>query len=543
MNLSKKHHIALLVITCLSIFFVNLDALYINIMEARNFITAREMLHDGHWLLTTLNGEPRYQKPPLPTWLTAVSAAVFGLKNLFALRLPAALVSMLLVLVSYKFAYRVTKNKGYSFVAALILASSFYIVFAGRSGQWDIFTHAFMIVCIYQLYLFFTSEEKKYTRAMVAALFFGFSFMSKGPVSLYALLLPFLISFGAVYTFQSMRTRWLPLVLFAIVATVVSGWWYGYTYLFDAQSVLEITQREASNWTGYKVKPFYYYWSFFTQSGIWTIPAFISLLYPYLTEKVFDKKAYRFSWLWTIVSVVLLSLVPEKKSRYLLPVLIPLAFTTAFYIEYLFRRFNSLTSRWETFPVYFNFGTIALIGLLFPVVGYLLLQGQFEGAWVWFLLLSLALACLGFLIVKGLRAKNSKMVFYLTIVFIASIMCFGMPLAQALTVNPAYKPISQLHKWQERTQLKIYQLSGFSPEMVWDYGEPIPVLQQAGQMKIPPDQAFGVLVSEKNIPLFNKTFQEYSVEKVDHFDMSPKGLGNSSYKARLRRDLYLVKKR
>jgi hypothetical protein len=291
------------------------------------------------------------------------------------------------------------------------------------------------------------------------------------------------------------------------------------------------------------VKPFYYYWSFFTQSGIWTIPAFISLLYPYLTEKVFDKKAYRFSWLWTIVSVVLLSLVPEKKSRYLLPVLIPLAFTTAFYIEYLFRRFNSLTSRWETFPVYFNFGTIALIGLLFPVVGYLLLQGQFEGAWVWFLLLSLALACLGFLIVKGLRAKNSEIVFYLTIVFIASIMCFGMPLAQALTVNPAYKPISQLHKWQERTQLKIYQLSGFSPEMVWDYGEPIPVLQQAGQMKIPPDQAFGVLVSEKNIPLFNKTFQEYSVEKVDHFDMSPKGLGNSSYKARLRRDLYLVKKR
>jgi hypothetical protein len=176
-------------------------------------------------------------------------------------------------------------------------------------------------------------------------------------------------------------------------------------------------------------------------------------------------------------------------------------------------------------------------------VGYLLLQGQFEGAWVWFLLLSLALACLGFLIVKGLRAKNSEIVFYLTIVFIASIMCFGMPLAQALTVNPAYKPISQLHKWQERTQLKIYQLSGFSPEMVWDYGEPIPVLQQAGQMKIPPDQAFGVLVSEKNIPLFNKTFQEYSVEKVDHFDMSPKGLGNSSYKARLRRDLYLVKKR
>ena len=69
----EKNHILLLVLTSLSIFFVNLDAIYINIMEARNFITAREMITDGNWIFTTLNAEPRYQKPPLPTWLTAFS--------------------------------------------------------------------------------------------------------------------------------------------------------------------------------------------------------------------------------------------------------------------------------------------------------------------------------------------------------------------------------------------------------------------------------------------------------------------------------------
>ena len=62
----KNNHILLLCIACIAIFFVNLDALFVNIMEARNFATAREMLDDGNWLLTTLNGEPRYQNHPYP---------------------------------------------------------------------------------------------------------------------------------------------------------------------------------------------------------------------------------------------------------------------------------------------------------------------------------------------------------------------------------------------------------------------------------------------------------------------------------------------
>ena len=92
------------------------------------------------------------------------------------------------------------------------MATSFYVVSASRDGNWDIFTHAFMMVCIWQLYLFFTSEEKKYSRVVLAAVFFGFSFMSKGPVSLYALMLPFIIAFGIVYRYRNMRTRILPSV-------------------------------------------------------------------------------------------------------------------------------------------------------------------------------------------------------------------------------------------------------------------------------------------------------------------------------------------
>jgi 4-amino-4-deoxy-L-arabinose transferase-like glycosyltransferase len=542
-KLIKNNHLLLLVLVCIAIFFINLDALYVNIMEARNFTTAREMLNDGNWILTTLNGEPRYQKPPLPTWLTAISGAIFGLKNIAALRMPAALMGLILVLSSYFFTLKLTREKLYAFIASLVMATSFYVVSASRDGNWDIFTHAFMMVCIWQLYLFFTSEEKKYQRVLVAAVFFGCSFMSKGPVSFYALLLPFLIAFGIVYRYKNFRGRIFPLVLFLMVSLVLSGWWHWYTYTFDPEAVAEITKRETSNWTGYNVRPFYYYWSFFTQSGVWTLMAFTGLLYPYLKNRVFDKKAYRFTFLWTMASLVLLSVIPEKKSRYLLPVLIPLAMNTGFYIEYLFRRFSDLRDRRETWPVYFNFGLVAFIGLAFPAGGYFLLKDQLAGKWIWFALLSISLFGLGIYMLRNLSIKKIRPVFYATIVFISAIICFGMPLAKTLTVNPEYKSLAALKDWQKDRSVEVYEFTYFTPELIWAYGSPIEVLSTDGKLTIPDEDRFAVLVSEENKKLFLEKFMNYRTELITRYDMNPKGDGDRSHKTRLYRDLYLVTRR
>ncbi|MGV6828942.1 MAG: ArnT family glycosyltransferase [Flavobacteriales bacterium] len=537
-----KKHIILLLVVGVSIFLVNLDAIIINIMEARNFITAREMLNDGNWLLTTMNGLPRYEKPPLPTWLTAFSASLFGLKSVFGLRLPAALITLVLLLFNYKLAIKFSKNNHYAFISSLILATSFYIVFSGRNGQWDIFTHGFMMVCIYYLYLFFSSENKKYQRVILAAIFFGMSFMSKGPVSLYALLLPFLISYGIVFKYRNMSSRVAPFLIFILISFLLSGWWYAYTYYFDSQSVAEITQKESNNWSSYNIRPFYYYWSFFTQSGVWTIPAFIGLLYPYLKNKVIYKKAYLFTLLWTLLSVFLLSVIPEKKSRYLLPVLIPLALNTGFYIEYLFRKFSEITNKYETIPVYFNFGLIAIIGLVFPIGGYLFIKDQLSGNWFWFVLLSLVLFTIGFFMFRFLIQKKIKPVFYLTITFIIAIIFFGMPLAKLVVYNPDYKGLYQLNQWQNKTQLEVYEFSGFVPEMVWDYGKPLKMLHKNGKLIIPSEKQFGVLVSKEQLENFKNTFKNYQIKKITRYDMNPNKIGSNSHRPRLWRDLFLVKK-
>ncbi|MDT0677255.1 ArnT family glycosyltransferase [Autumnicola musiva] len=533
----RRNYLFPLTAICVAIFFINLDAVYVNIMEARNFITAREMLNEGNWIFTTMNAEPRYEKPPLPTWMTALSMSVFGMENLFALRLSAALSTLLLVLFFYRLVVSLTKQKKFAWIASLILMTSFYIIFSGRNGQWDIFAHAFMMAGIYFFYLFFTSEEQQYRNVIFAAIFFGFSFLSKGPVSHYALLLPFLVAFGWVYKFKSLRTRWKPLLLLLLLTIIISGWWNLYVYLFDTRAVAKITERETGRWLDYNVRPFYYYWNFFVHSGIWAIPALISLLYPYLKNKVFDKKAYKFALFWTLASVLLLSVIPEKKVRYLLPVFIPLALNTAFYIEYLFRNFGLKMPKKEVWIVYFNFGLIALIGLAFPVAGYIYFGSAIADFPVWFGLTAIFLTGIGLIILINLRRKNIEKVFYLTVAFMVSIIWFGLPMAKYIQVNENYNSITNVKPFLEEENLLLYEFRGFSPEIIWEYGQSIPLLEEGEAL--PPANAFYLLAEEGMKETLEEEFPGYELKKVESFDMNPV---SSTHKSRLYRDLYLLRK-
>ena len=516
---NKTTHIILLVTVCLLVFFVHLDVLYVNIMEARNFLSARDMLRENNWLLTTMNALPRYEKPPLPTWLTAISGAIFGLKNVAALRLPSALASLLLVLVSYNFILKLTKLRTQAFITSLILATSFYIVFSGRQGTWDIYTHSFMMVAIYALYSYLLSEKFNLKYALLAGIFIGFSALSKGPVSMYGLLLPFLISYGVVYKFKLKKNLAIGLVVVLVLAIGISMSWYIYIIINDAETLLEIANKETNAWSHKNIRPFYYYWSFFTQSGLWTIPAFISLLYPYLKYRVSNLKAYQFTLLWTVFSVVLLSVIPEKKSRYLLPVLIPLAFNCSFYIQYLFKNFKTSKSRYEVLPVYINYTIIGCVGLLFPVLGIVIID-DLSGYWFWFLLASLSLVGVSIFLLRALYKREIKTVFYLSIVFILCITTFGLPLATALSVNTNMRLPETVQPGIEQRQLPVYVFNNEMVEILWSYGENIPVVYHEGMINLPTETKF-IIIShfECNEELY-AFFENYNLEQIDYIDLN-----------------------
>jgi len=530
--------IFLLVIIMLGFSIGNLP---VSIMEARNFITAREMISDGNWLLTTMNGVARYEKPPLPTWLSAVFAMLFGIKSIVALRFPALIFVAITGLGIYKLSFRLLENKRQSFTNALIGITSFYVIGIIIEAPWDIFTHGFMILAIYFLFLFFQGE-KLIRNSILAGCFIGCSILSKGPISIYALLLPFLITYGIIYKFKLTRTQIYWLFICLITALMVGGWWYLYVRLNDPEAFKAIAEKETGNWANYNVKPFYYYWSFFTQSGIWTIPAFIGLLYPYLKSRVSNLKVYRFTLLWVLTDVILLSLVPEKKSRYLMPVLIPLAINTGFYIEYLIKNFRSIQDKRESIPVYFNFGLIALIGILFPILGFYI--GPLKGSVLyWFILASIILFCIGIVILIQLNKKNIKEVFYLCIAFMASILITVLPLNKT-QLQLEYTPISDLKEEASKEGIKVYSLNDLSPEFIWQFGDKIPYLKNdEGVLILPKAPQFGLLanhIGKEDLTILEGT---YIVEKRTTFDLNTSEPGSKKHNDRLTSDYFLLTKR
>ncbi len=536
----EKYPLATLSIIVLLLLLVHLDIPNVTIMEARNFSTAREMVNDNNWLLTTMNGEARYQKPPLPTWLTAISGLLFGMNNLFALRLPAALMVLFLGISIYYLSIKLKLSKKHSFNNSLILVTSFYIVAIINEAPWDIFTHGFMAAGLYFLLLFFEEKIALIKNIVLASFFVGLSILSKGPVSLFAVFLPFLISYGIVFKFNQLKSKLIYLLGFVLLFISIGGWWFVYVRLVDPTAFLEIATKETSNWSNYNVKPFYYYWSFFTQSGLWTIPAFIGLLYPYLIKRVVHKKAYKFTFLWTIIAVILLSLIPEKKPRYLVPVLIPLALNTGFYIQYLVLNFSKLKSKKERVPVYFNFGLIAVIGISFPVVLYFVLKEGIEQHLISYSLTSIALVLIGVFMLKYLYHKKIQQVFYLTILFMVSVFTFGLPLSTSLNQNKDYNSINPLHKLEHTLDITTYSIGDITPELLWDYNGKLKNIYKNETLTIPSETQFGLLLMNEDVAIILSLLSsKYNYKQLETYNLN----AGSKKKERLIRQFYLISKK
>lgn len=543
LQLMDKYNWWLLLVACLML-FPHLDVIEVNIMESRNLITAREMVGNNNWILTTLNNLPRYEKPPLPTWLTAISGIVFGFDNLFGMRLAVVFITLLLVYTTHKLSGKLGLSKQQNFHNGLILITSFYIYFAGRDNQWDMYTHSFMMVCILFLWKFLNDKKHLLLHAVLSGLFFGFSFLSKGPISLYALLLPFLIAYGLTYKFD-LRNKKRYLLLILIIGLVVGLSWPMYVRWIDPETVMKVSKIEGSRWGSYNIKPFYYYWSFFSQSGIWTVPALIALFYPYLKRKVSNLKAYQFTLIWTLASFVLLSLVPEKKPRYLLPVLIPMALNTGFYIDYLIRRFKNIYFKKEKYLVYFAFGLIGIICIAIPIGLFLKLGNSLKGFEFWYIGLTISLLMSGYILFKNLNKKNFLKVFYSVISVQVAVIIFGLPLTKVILKNPNYHGAKEVRETEKELGIKTYELNSFTPEIIWDYGHSISILQnkKTNKLELPHEDKFGLLASENENIYSEKQLQNYTLKKLFLVDLNKVPKESKRHNDRLTRSYYIVTKK
>jgi 4-amino-4-deoxy-L-arabinose transferase-like glycosyltransferase len=307
--------------------FAHRDLLGVDIMEARNLITAREMIETGHWFLPTMHGQPRLAKPPLPTWLTA-GAMLLGSHgsdmDLAVNRIPSALAGLLLAASLFGLTRFWTRSTAAAAWATAFLSTSYMFVLMARRNSWDIYCHAFMLSAIWGVAVIAQSPKPRKGLAVVTGLLLGLSGLSKGPVGYYVLLGPFFAALLATGGWPGLRARARDIGLALGLGIVLSASWSAAAWLAMPHAFSKMLATEQGAWFTEHTKSFWFYLQFPLMTGIWALVACATLWPGHARARIERFLPYWRSAIWLLGGVILLMLVPEKKDRYLLPTLIPL---------------------------------------------------------------------------------------------------------------------------------------------------------------------------------------------------------------------------
>ena len=372
-----------LVAVCILAFFANAGVLDSDIMEARNLVTAREMVEYDNWMVPTMNGDLRLEKPPLPTWVAAIIEAVSP-ENIVAQRAAAGVMGALWALFFFLTVKVIARSKRAALTSTLVFLTCYNVILMGRTATWDIYCHAFMQGAVWLLFKLFYRPETVRRRVwtfVAAGLLMGLSFMSKGPVSFFAMLLPFIIACAFYGRPHGGKGTGLGLTLMIALTVVISVWWYISVYVFHPEVASYVFNKESASWVNHNVRPWYYYWRFFAEMGVWALATLAALFSPLFLRRMRRDKALLFGVTWMLATVILLSFMPEKKMRYLLPLCAPCAMSVGLWLEWVSDNWNR--DKWSCLLYRINGWLITVITLgLSGAVIYLWLGMEKVNAWV-----------------------------------------------------------------------------------------------------------------------------------------------------------------
>lgn len=193
--------------------------------EGRYAEMAREMAATGDWITPRLDALKYFEKPPLQTWMNALTFEVFGLGEWQA-RLWSGVCGLLgIALVAY--AGRRLFNPWVGTTAALVLASSFWWAGLSHVNVLDMGLSGMMTITLCGMLLAqrddaSATEQRNWMLASYAGM--ALAFLSKGPIGI---VLP-----GAVLVLYTLVTRewalWtrLHLVKGLILFTLIAAPWF-----------------------------------------------------------------------------------------------------------------------------------------------------------------------------------------------------------------------------------------------------------------------------------------------------------------------------
>lgn len=223
-----------------------------DVMENFVVVTADEVVRDGTWMVPTLGGEVRLQKPPLAHWTTAAGLYLrnWGWDEELAARLPSFLMALGAIPGVYVLA-RLLFGKAAGFPAAVVLATSYFFLKYDRRASYDA-----------QLLLFVTwglvglvwAIGGSWWRGMaLAGVCIGLGFLTKGPPVLLMTIVPVLVwsllkwcGVGDEVGLPRSRTIVVTAVVVGVVLFLLIGlgWFFYVGYLMP--NAAEVWQGQAT---------------------------------------------------------------------------------------------------------------------------------------------------------------------------------------------------------------------------------------------------------------------------------------------------------
>ncbi|MCD8073051.1 MAG: glycosyltransferase family 39 protein [Alistipes sp.] len=537
---SSVAYYLLIIIVSFCAFFVNNHIVPADLMESRNLATAQEMARTGNYLVPIMNGELRLEKPPLPTWIAAgVETILPG--NLNAQRCASGIAATFMAIFLYLLVFRMSGSRNIAVTAAILLATCYNPVMMGRTASWDIYCHSFMMGAVYFLVRGISARCRGYGWMFLSGLFMGLSFLSKGPVAFYALLLPFLVAYALVIR-PRMAGKGLPVVLLVATALTASLWWYGWLYFTQPETIAAAAQKETTAWVSRNVKPFWYYWQFPAEAGIWALFWVTSIIYFFAKRRPGrHRRLFAFSIVWTITCLVLLSFIPEKKTRYLLPLLVPGAVNIAMYLWNIAR---NPTTRADRIVFRLNGLVISLVLVAVPVLIYIMFLGKGLMPAPLYAIIAVIFLILVAVVIRSLVRKGSKMdiksVFASTVIAMMALEAFCLPAVGSMFINDDRHSIRLLREDPRTEGLDFYYQADkpLRMELVYEVDSfilPLDLSDSTFMQKLPL-----VLVSEEPAELLLEGSQ-LELEHLDRFDNNWRKRDHKRYNPDLVRHAAIVR--
>ncbi len=223
----ERRWLACFVIAVVAVRFATLGAYpLMDTTESRYAEIARKMLETGQWLMPQFDyGVPFWGKPPLSTWLAAMSMAAFGV-NEFAARLPSLAMLAGCGALVYGLAGQRGGRDQALWTLALFAATGMAFVGAGAVMT----DPALMLGTTMSMAGFWIAMNGAESSRRIAAFAFFvglvIGLLAKGPVAAVLVFVP--VGAWTLWT-RSLRSAWqrIPWVVGLLLTAGVTGAWYG----------------------------------------------------------------------------------------------------------------------------------------------------------------------------------------------------------------------------------------------------------------------------------------------------------------------------